>query len=60
MTAQIILPFVTEKKVLDYNIPLAVKMIQGTVPNYYGSGIIRDSSLYSQSIDNWFNYTNNI
>ncbi len=52
MTAQIILPFVTEKKVLDYNIPLAVKMIQGTVPNYYGSGIIRDSSLYSQSIDN--------
>ncbi|MDD6223847.1 MAG: sporulation protein YunB [bacterium] len=47
MTAQIILPFVTEKKVLECNIPLAIKIIQGTVPEYYGNGLTRDSSLYS-------------
>ena len=47
MTAQIILPFVTDKKVLECNIPLAIKIIQGTVPEYYGNGLTRDSSLYS-------------
>lgn len=47
MTAQIILPFMTDKMILDCNIPLAIKMIQGTVPNYYGSGLLKDSSLYS-------------
>lgn len=47
MTAQIILPFVTEKMTLECNIPLAIKMIQGSVPNYYGSGLVKDSSLYS-------------
>lgn len=47
MTAQIILPFATEKKVLNYDIPLAIKIIQGSVPNYYGNGLLKDSSLYS-------------
>lgn len=47
MTAQIILPFLTDKMVLECNIPLAIKMIQGSVPNYYGSGFVKDSSLYS-------------
>lgn len=47
MTAQIILPFITDKMVLECDIPIAIKMIQGTVPNYYGSGLIKDSSLYS-------------
>ena len=47
MTAQIILPFVTEKMTLECDIPLAIKMIQGNVPNYYGSGLVKDSSLYS-------------
>lgn len=47
MTAQIILPFLTEKMVLECDIPLAIKMIQGSVPNYYGSGLVKDSSLYS-------------
>ena len=51
MTAQIILPFTTEKIVLDCTIPLAIKMIQGTVPSYYGSAITRDSSLYSLPIE---------
>lgn len=47
MTAQVILPFLTKKLVLECNIPLAIKMIQGSVPNYYGSGLVKDSSLYS-------------
>jgi len=47
MTAQIILPFVTEKMTLECDIPLAIKMVQGSVPNYYGSGLVKDSSLYS-------------
>lgn len=47
MTAQIILPFITEKMTLECDIPLAIKMIQGSVPSYYGSGLVKDSSLYS-------------
>lgn len=47
MTAQIILPFTTDKMTLECDIPLAIKMIQGKVPNYYGSGLVKDSSLYS-------------
>ncbi len=51
MTAQIILPFITKKMVLDCDIPLAIKMIQGNVPNYYGNGLVKDSSLYSVPLE---------
>ena len=51
MTAQIILPFITDKMTLECDIPLAIKMIQGSVPNYYGSGLVKDSSLYSVPLD---------
>ena len=51
MTAQIILPFTTEKKILDCDIPIAIKIIQGSVPNYYGSSLLKDSTLYSIPID---------
>lgn len=47
ITAQILLPFITDKMTLKCNIPLAIKMIQGNVPSYYGSGLVKDSSLYS-------------
>lgn len=47
MTAQIILPFTTNKMSLECEIPLAIKMIQGKVPTYYGNGLVKDSSLYS-------------
>lgn len=47
MTAQIILPFVTKKMNLDCDIPLAIKMIQGNIPSYYGNGLLKDSSIYS-------------
>ena len=52
MTAQIILPFITEKKILECDIPIAIKIIQGSVPNYYGNGLLKDSSLYSVPFDN--------
>lgn len=47
MTAQIILPLITKKTVLDCNIPIAIKLIQGNIPSYYGSNLVKDSSLYS-------------
>ena len=47
MTAQIILPFTTNKLKLDCDIPLAIKMIQGKIPNYYGGGISKESNLFS-------------
>ena len=47
MTAQIVLPFITKKTVIESSIPLSIKMIQGTVPNYYGGSIEKNSMLYS-------------
>ena len=47
MTAQIILPFITDKMILTCDIPLAIKMIQGSVPSYYGNGFIKSSALYT-------------
>ena len=51
MTAQIILPFASKKMYIECDIPLAIKMIQGTVPNYYGGLIEKNSSLYTQSFE---------
>ena len=47
MTAQIILPFITDKMNLECDIPIAIKMIQGNIPSYYGGGLLKDSSIYS-------------
>lgn len=47
MNAQVILPFITDKTKLEYDIPLAIKIIQGSIPNYYGGGLAKDSSIYS-------------
>ena len=51
MTAQIILPFVTEKMLLECDIPLAIKMVQGSVPTYYGNGFVKDSTMYSLPLE---------
>ena len=47
ITAQIVLPFLTKKTVLVCTIPLAIKIIQGSIPNYYGNGLLKDSNIYS-------------
>lgn len=40
---KLIMPFVSESIVFNYQVPLLVKMIQGTVPNYYFNGIDKNS-----------------
>ena len=47
ITAQIVLPFSTKKMSFECYIPIAIKVVQGTVPNYYSNGIENQSQLYS-------------
>ncbi len=39
LSEQVILPFVSEKITIDTTIPVALKLIQGNVPNYYLNGL---------------------
>ncbi len=39
VTEQVILPFASKKITVITNIPVAIKLIQGSVPNYYFNGI---------------------
>ncbi len=39
LSEQLILPFVTDKITINTTIPVALKLIQGTVPNYYLNGL---------------------
>lgn len=43
---QIVLPYKTEKVSFKNSIPISLKLIQGTVPNYYFSGIDKNSSSF--------------
>ena len=45
--AKIVLPFMSKNIKLNTSIPIAMKIIQGSVPQYYGSEISKNSSLYS-------------
>lgn len=47
MSAKILLPFQSKKMVVNCDIPIAMKMIQGKVPNYYSNGIHSNSSEFS-------------
>ena len=44
LNEQVILPFVSQKMKYNVNIPIAIKLIQGVVPNYYLHGINTKSS----------------
>ena len=50
ITAQILLPYLTKEKVIQFDIPLSIKMIQGKIPTYYSGGITKDSALYTLPI----------
>lgn len=50
MTARVILPFFSKKIVMTNNMPVAIKIIQGKIPNYYSTGIDKNSNLYSLPI----------
>lgn len=51
MTAQIYLPFQTVTKILECDIPIIMKMIQGTIPNFYTGSFTTSSSVYTKSLD---------
>ncbi len=44
VTEEVILPFKTEKIKVVNNIPIAIKVINGSVPDYYSSGKLSESS----------------
>lgn len=44
LSEQVILPFVSNKIEINTSIPVALKLIQGGVPNYYLSGIDKNST----------------
>ena len=45
LSIQVILPFVTDKIDIETSIPVALKLIQGSVPNYYLNGLQNSPSL---------------
>ena len=49
---QIILPLHSKKIVIKNKIPIAMKVIQGVVPNYYMGGLDSNSNLYTLPTDN--------
>lgn len=51
VTVQILLPYLTREKVILFDIPLSIKMIQGKIPTYYSGGISKDSILHTLPID---------
>lgn len=51
MTAQIYLPLTSSVKVLECDIPLVIKMIQGTVPNFVTGTLPSNSNSYSLPIE---------
>lgn len=52
VSEQVILPFISQKETIKQEIPVAMKVIQGTVPKYYGGSMSDRSSLLSIPIEN--------
>lgn len=50
ITEQMVLPFSTKEIKVEESIPIAIKMIQGSIPNYYSSN--RDIPLYLNGSSN--------
>ena len=48
---QIVLPYKTEKISFQNSIPISLKLIQGNIPNYYFSGIDKNSSSFVIPVD---------
>lgn len=51
LSEQVILPFTTNKIKIDTSIPVAMKLIQGSVPNYYLNGIDKNSTSFALPIE---------
>ncbi len=50
-SVQVIMPFLTEKITIDSKIPISIKLINGSVPEYYANGINENSSILSIPVD---------
>lgn len=48
---QISMPLLTKSVKTEVDIPLTIKIIQGVIPDYYQSGLQRDSQIYSLPIE---------
>lgn len=51
VSEQVSLPFVSEVIKVDTDIPVAIKIIEGKVPNYYSNGLNKESDPFSIAID---------
>lgn len=52
VSSRIILPFTSKIKVLENDIPIAIKMIQGKIPDFYQGGYFKKSNEFKQSKNN--------
>lgn len=48
---QITMPLTTKSVLVEVDIPLAIKVIQGNIPNYYQNQITKDSSSFSLPVE---------
>lgn len=51
LTSQVILPFKANKISINTEVPVAIKLIQGSVPNYYLNGINQNSASLTLPIE---------
>lgn len=49
---QVNIPFNSKEIVVENDIPIAIKIIQGKVPNYFGNAYTKSSPILSTNIDN--------
>ena len=49
---RIVMPFISKIIVVENDIPIAIRIIQGNIPDYYGSVITKSSPALSTNIDN--------
>ncbi len=51
VSEQVNIPFMSKRILVSSDIPVAMKLIQGRVPTYYGSGITTDSNIFTIPIE---------
>ena len=44
---RVIMPFISEQTKISLDVPVSIKLIQGNIPKYYGTGISRNSNILS-------------